>query len=457
MRWLAALLIIVASTISVQAEDWTTADGKTYKNVVVIGQENDGVRVTWEGGVGKLPYYELDDNTLRKLGQDPAAQAIKRAAFVKQQAESALQAQQDAAIAAEQKRKDAEAAALNAAQNGNSTAPQNSSSPQNATPGQNPVPGQTPAPGPNSAAQNATPGQNPIPGQTPTPGQNPTATTQTPGQPQNPAQTPGQPAPGANPSAAQNGSPQPNFVPPTNPNPRPAPAPAPAAGDTASSSSATDEQQNEYPNSKFQYDDNADVSYLESSVVEIEPVSPEAAPTPGQSTTIHFRITTEGSRAESPDEVQGFFYSSVPLKKLATDRKVKFLVDGAFIPTQQPVESPDADPDPQRTNHVDFLLSPEQTRAILSGKKVNVNVAGYDYRIGDAAMASLHGFMADVTKLPPASTNYMKAFHRFVNRLPSIISVISATCEYIILSAFGIVVVASIAAFVMGLTRFIKM
>jgi len=34
--------------------------------------------------------------------------------------------------------------------------------------------------------------------------------------------------------------------------------------------------------------------------------------------------------------------------------------------------------------------------------------------------------------------------------------VISSTCEYIILSAFGIVVVASIAAFVMGLTRFIK-
>ncbi len=99
MRWLEDFLIIVASTFSVQAEDWTTADGKTYKNVVVIGQESDGVRVTWEGGVGKLPFYELDDDTLRKLGQDPAAQAIKRATFVKAQATTELQAKQDAAIA----------------------------------------------------------------------------------------------------------------------------------------------------------------------------------------------------------------------------------------------------------------------------------------------------------------------------------------------------------------------
>jgi len=135
---------------------------------------------------------------------------------------------------------------------------------------------------------------------------------------------------------------------------------------------------------------------------------------------------------------------------LATDRKVKFLVDGAFIPTRPQVDSTDADPDPMRTNQVTFFLSPEQTRAILTGKKVNVDVAGYDYRIDDAAMASLHGFMADITKLPPPSTNYVKAFHRFVRGLPSIVSVISSTCEYIILSAFGIVVVASIAAFVMA-------
>ena len=438
MRWLGALLIIVASTISVQAEDWTTADGKTYKNVVVIGQEGDGVRVTYEGGVGKLPYYELDDDTLRKLGQDPAALAIKRAAFVKAQAEAALQAKQDAAIAAEQKRKEAEAAALNAAQNGTTPAP------QNATPGQSPAPGQNPAPA-----------QNPMPGQNPSAPQNSTATTQnppTPGQPQNPTPAPGQnqaPNQTSNPSE----SPQPNFVPPTNPRP----APAPSSADTASSA-VPDEQQTEYPNSKFQYDDNSDTNYLESNVVEIQPMSPDAAAAvAGQSTTLHFRITTEGHRAESPDEVEGFFYSSAALKKLATDRKVKFLVDGAFIPTEAQVDSADADPDPLRTNQVAFFLSPEQTRVILSGKKVNVTVGGYDYRIDDPATASLHGFMADITKLPPASTNYMKAFHHFVNRLPSIISVISSTCEYIILGAFGIVVVASIAAFVMGLTRFIKM
>ena len=51
----------------------------------------------------------------------------------------------------------------------------------------------------------------------------------------------------------------------------------------------------------------------------------------------------------------------------------------------------------------------------------------------------------------------MRAYHHFIAELPSIITVISTVCEYIILGSFAVLVAAAIAAFVMGMTRFIKM
>ena len=49
--WIACLLL--ASLLPVSAEDWTTEDGHVYHNVTVLGQEDDGVRITYDGGVGK--------------------------------------------------------------------------------------------------------------------------------------------------------------------------------------------------------------------------------------------------------------------------------------------------------------------------------------------------------------------------------------------------------------------
>jgi hypothetical protein len=455
MLRLGVLLIFLATALSASAEDWVTADGKTYKNVVIIAQEGDGVRVTYEGGVGKLPYYELPDDVVRRLGQDPAALAIKRAAFVKEQAEAALKAKQDAAAAAELKRQADEAAAVAAALNPNQ-APATNANGQPVAPGAIPAPNAAPG-----SASTVTPGgvapQNSATAQNPASATN-SATAQTPAASTN--AVPGQAA-AQNAAQAQGGSPQPNFVPAHS---QPPVAPPPPVATTSDSSGPADEQASFYPNSKFQYDEGADISYLDSPPVQVVPVvldsaSPATGAAPVGPASLSLRIKTEGRRAETPDEVQGIFISNMELKKLAANHKVKFLVDGAYIqatPPLDPAEDNEATTDPQVTR-VNFFLTPEQMKTILSGKQVNLSVGGYDYRIDDAGIATFRAFLGDVNHLPPASTNMVRMYHRLLNRLPSIITMISTACEYIILSAFGIVVVASIAAFIMGLTRFIKM
>ena len=70
MRWHAILFLGLIAGLPASAEDWTTADGKTYKNVAIIEQEDGGVRITYTGGVGIIPYYELPLDVQKRLGVD---------------------------------------------------------------------------------------------------------------------------------------------------------------------------------------------------------------------------------------------------------------------------------------------------------------------------------------------------------------------------------------------------
>lgn len=388
MRRLGALLFLLlfAVAVSARAEDWTTADGKTYRNVTVVAQEQDGVRITYTGGVGKIPYYELSDDLLRRFGQDPASLAIKRAEAQKAAADAALKAQQDAA---EQKKEQEEAAA--------------------------------------AAAMNPSPQATP-PAPTPTPPPHPSEPS-----PVSPNMA----------AAAEPATPPPPSAPPFSP-------------------AALPTEDNPYPHSKFQYDENGDICYLDSYPIELYPISLDASPTApstqGQGGTLFLRIETEGHRAEAPDVVTGVFVSNLPLKNLPTDQKVKFLVDGVYIQGEPVPVDPDVPPNPSLlATQVSFTLNPESVKTIVNGKNLNISVGSYDYRVDDTGLAILRGYQIDVEQLPPPSTNFVRSYHRLLNRLPSIVTMISTTCEYIILGAFALVVVASIAAFIMGLTRFIKM
>jgi len=388
MRGLVALLFFLALAVSTRAEDWTTADGKTYRSVTVVSQEPDGVRITYAGGVGKIPYYELSDDLLRRFGQDPASLELKREAAQKAAADAALKAQRDAA---EQKKEQDEAAAAAAAMN---------------------------PPEPNFLVPRTPP-------------------------------------------AAASHPVQPAAVKP-NPNTAESPSAAPSAAAPYNHPSAIPTGENPYPHSKYRYDEVEDNCYLDSYPVDLLPVALDASPTapspPGPGATLFFSIETEGHRAEAPDTVSALFVSNLPLKKLAEDHKVKFLVDGAFIEGTPTPTGSEATPDPSLlATQVVFSLTPEQVKSIVDGKNLNLSVGSYDYRIDDAGIATFRGYQDDVDHLPPPSTNFVRSYHRFLNRLPSVVAMISTTCEYIILGAFAVVLLGTIAAFVMGLTRFINM
>jgi len=360
MRWLPALLVVLATVLPVSAEDWTTADGKTYKNVTVIAQEDDGVRITFTGGVGKIPYYELSPDLQKRFGLDPATMEAKRKA-----AEEA-QAQADAAAQA------------------------------NTQPGANLQPAAQPGANPQPAAQ-----------------------------------------PGANPQPVQ---------PPVNPLVPPAHV----------------ETEEPYPGAKFSYNEGLDVCYLDSPAVNVLPVLPEAAPTasnaPSQG-TLTLRITTDGHKPEAPDEVEATFLSASDIKNLAGNRKIQFLVDGAYIPVSE-IVSDDGDPSSgagQSVRSVSFNLSPEQARSIFKAKNVNFSVGSNNYRIEQTGISIFRKYFDTVDGLPPPSANLIRSYHKFLARFPSMITVISTACEDIFLVSFAILFVASVVAFVLGVCRFIKM
>jgi hypothetical protein len=368
MRWLAALLIVLATVLPVSAEDWSTADGKTYKDVVVIAQEDDGVRITYTGGVGKIPNYELSPDLQKRFGLDPVSMEAKRKAAEQAQAAAAAQA-----------------------------------TPQ---PDANPQPVAQPVVDPQPVAQ---PVVNPQPVAQPV----------------------------ANPQPAQ---------PPVNPFVPPAPV----------------EHKEPYPGSKFSYDGGQDVCYLDSPAVNVLPVLPEAAPTalnsPSQGTLI-LRISTDGHQPRAPDQIEATFLSASDIENFASNRKIQFLVDGAYVPVSEIVSATGGSSSGggQSVRSISFNLWPEQARSILKAKNVNFSVGSNSYRIDETGIAIFRKYFDTVDQLPPASFNLIQSYHKLLARLPSIVTVISTGCEYIILGSFAVLFAASIAAFVLGVGKFMKM
>jgi uncharacterized protein YdaU (DUF1376 family) len=389
MRWLVALLIVLATILPAVAEDWTTADGKTYKNVTVINQEDDGVRITYTGGVGKIPYYELSVDLQKRFGQDVDSLAAKRLAAEKAAEEAArtaaaaeLKKQQDDAAAAEMKKQeDATAAALQ----------QKKQQELNAAQAKAQAAGNTQS-GPSTAIQ---------------------------------------PAP-------SNG--------PNGPNAPTAPGQVGAA--------------NSYPGSNFGYNDSLDVCYLDSPAVDVWPEPAPAVPIPpGQGTTLTLRIVTDGHQPQVPDRIEATVLSPSAPKKADGNRNVVFIVDGAKIPINQTAQkdSGNLSGAGQAGEVASFYLSPELARSIINGKNVNFSVGTNNFKIDQAGITVLRKYLNDVDHLPPASFNLVRSYYKFLSRLPSMVSVISTVCEYIILGGFALFVAASIAAFVMGMSRFMKM
>ncbi|HEX4141201.1 MAG TPA: hypothetical protein VHY09_12690, partial [Candidatus Methylacidiphilales bacterium] len=75
----------------------------------------------------------------------------------------------------------------------------------------------------------------------------------------------------------------------------------------------------------------------------------------------------------------------------------------------------------------------------------------------DRNVGMLRAYMADVETLQPATSSLIHSLYKMLARIPSIFTIISTICEYVILGSFALLVAASIAAFILGITRFIKM
>jgi hypothetical protein len=134
-------------------------------------------------------------------------------------------------------------------------------------------------------------------------------------------------------------------------------------------------------------------------------------------------------------------------------------VDGAYVPVSELVSdnSDSSSGAGQSVRSISFNLSPEQASSIFRAKNVNFSIGSNNYRIDETGMAIFRKYFDTVGQLPPTPFSFAQTYHKLIARLPSLITIISTTCEYVILGGFGILFAAGVAAFVLGVTRFIKM
>lgn len=474
MRWLWVSCLLLASLLPLPAEDWTTEDGKTYRNVTVVGQEDDGVRITYDGGVGKIPYYELPADLQKRFGQDIDSLAAKKQAVDK--------AIDDAVRSAV----DAQAMVMPVAPPAGSqgTVP-GGYSPQYGVPGNNaggpsiPAGEGSPATGPNGAPSSGAPGS---PSGTSTAAAGGPGAPSGAGAPGNPSgpNAPKQPGPnGAAPGAGAPGTPgHPGTSTAATPGGHGAvPGGAPSAGPNVSlpeleepmPSSSTPEptgvtgaggRQLQLTTANYTYNPTLDVSYLDSPAIDVYADPPPKTPlTAGQGSSLTFRIVTDGRTPQVPDRFEVTFLSVGVDNGDLSARAIVFSTDAGTIPVDDS-ERKDSGSLPgggQHVQYASFYLPAAQVRQICSGKPLTFSVGPTKYRIDQRGATILHNYFTDADSLEPATSSLLHTVYKLLGRIPSFFNIISTICEYVILGSFGLLVAASIAAFILGISRFIKM
>jgi hypothetical protein len=464
MRWLGwTCLFLLAGLLPLAAEDWTTANGHTYHNVTVLGQEDDGVSITYDGGAGKIPYYELPVDIQKRFGQDVDSLTAKRRAVDK--------AVDDAITAAA-------AAQIPVPQNQPGGAP--GTGPQYAAPGPNPsgAPGTAqqntapvnPGATPNSA-QNTAPGGTPgaAPGnvQNPSPGNpavaNGPGATPTSGVPKAPGQSPAPGAPhNATPNTAAN-----NGAYPGKPGAGIPTGPAENLPSLEEPVSRTPSPTGLYASggkplqltvANYSYNASLDICYLDSPTIDVSIDPPPKTPLPpGQGCSLAFRIVTEGRTPQLPERFEATFLAVGGDGGDLADRAIVFTTSSGQIGVADEDRKDSGTLPGGAQSYATFYLDASQVRQICDGKSFTFSVGPYLYRVNDLGAQTLHSYMTDVDSLQPATPSIIRTFDRWLSRIPSFFSIISTICEYVILGSFALLVAASIAAFILGISRFIKM
>jgi hypothetical protein len=70
-----AIPLLLGLLMAAGAEDLTTTEGRVYKNVTVRKVEPDGLSISHESGLAKIPFTKLPKEVQKKHGYDPEAKA----------------------------------------------------------------------------------------------------------------------------------------------------------------------------------------------------------------------------------------------------------------------------------------------------------------------------------------------------------------------------------------------
>jgi beta-glucanase (GH16 family) len=89
MRSFAVIFLLSLTFLSIQAEDWTTKDGKTYKGITVVKIEDDAVTILDADGGALVPLAVLTPDLQKRFHYDPAKATVAQAK--RQQDEQASQ------------------------------------------------------------------------------------------------------------------------------------------------------------------------------------------------------------------------------------------------------------------------------------------------------------------------------------------------------------------------------
>jgi hypothetical protein len=445
MRWRTILFFGLLAVLPASAEDWTTADGKTYKNVTIVEQQDGGVRITYSGGVGIIPYYELPLNVQKRLGVDfDSLEAKKKAA--QQAADEAARNAAAAAAAADAAAAAETQAHPQAVPNGAmQPGAANQTSPATAT-----QPGASTANAPASAATSSTSPASAAGSTTPS------ASNSSPSNPANatsangaPAAANGIPAAGANGAPASATSPG-SATATTSNTPGGSSILAPT---TSLATGAPPEPQNPYSNSIYTYDESIDVCYLVSPTVSVSlvPSDPTKAPLASQG-VLTLRIDSDGLKPTAPDHVEATFHGVGAAPSAAgTDHHIKFLVDGSYVHVEE-VHNADDD----GSGNISFYFSPTQAKSIFTGHNVNFSIAKSNYLVDESGITVFRKYLDTVDQLQPAPVSFSRMLRKFVSSLPPLTSIISTVCEYVFIGGAGLVVLIALMMLAIGTRAIIK-
>lgn len=73
MRFLCIVILAGLCSITARAEDWTTTDGKTYKNVTVVKHDAVSVTILDQDGGATVPLSNLSPDLQKRFEYDPVA------------------------------------------------------------------------------------------------------------------------------------------------------------------------------------------------------------------------------------------------------------------------------------------------------------------------------------------------------------------------------------------------